>query len=241
MPIICFDGQYGAEGVGDVRDGHQLGTRRQHPLVFVHHQLAGLVDGHDSEDDALFLAEHLPGNDVGVMLHVGNDDLIAGAEVLFAERLGYGVDAVGGAAGEHDFVVIGGVEQALDLGAGTLVVVSGVLAEGMHAPVNVGVLGGVVAHQLVYDRLRLLRRCAVVEVDQRPAVDLLLQDRKIGPDFFRIETGGHLHSPLIRHSRKSGNLRGFRICQPILSAGVWIPAFAGMTMAVGYTSLFSRE
>ena len=66
----------------------------------------------------------------------------------------------------------------------------------MNATVDIGVLGGVVAHNLVYDRLGLLGRCAVVEVNQRFAIDLLLQDGEVGPNFFCIETGGHLNSLL---------------------------------------------
>ena len=90
------------------------------------------------------------------------------------------------------FVIVGGVEQALDLGPGALVVLGGVLAEGVDAAMHVGVLGAVVAHQFVDHQLRLLGRCPVVQVDQRLAVDQLLQDGEIGPDSFRIETGEHL-------------------------------------------------
>ena len=49
----------------------------------------------------------------------------------------------------------------------------------MHAAMNVGVVVLVVARDRVDHRLRLLRRGGVVEVDQRLAVNLLLENREI--------------------------------------------------------------
>ena len=182
-----------AERVGYVSDGHQLGARRQHPLVFVQQQLTGVVNGNHPQHGALFLAEHLPGDNVGVMLHVGDDNLVAFADVLASVGLSDDVDALGGAAGIDNLVVVGGVEQPAQLGPRVLVVLGSVLAQRMDAAMHVGVLGGVVADNFVYDRLGLLGSRAVVEVDQRLSVDQLSQDWEIGPNFFRIETRGHLN------------------------------------------------
>ena len=72
----------GAEGIGLVDDGHQLGAVSEQLFVLVQQQLAVVVDGDDLEVGALFLAQNLPRDDVGVMLHSRNDDFIALAYVL---------------------------------------------------------------------------------------------------------------------------------------------------------------
>ena len=96
-------------------------------------------------------------------------------------------------AGVDNLVVVGGVEQPAQLGPRVLVVLGGVLAEGVDAPMDVGILGSVVADNLVYDRLRLLGSRAIIEVDQRLSIDQLLQYGEVCPNFFRIETRGHLN------------------------------------------------
>ena len=50
-------------------------------LVLVEQDLAAVVDRHDAQHRALFGSELLPGNDVGVMLEPGDDDLVARADV----------------------------------------------------------------------------------------------------------------------------------------------------------------
>ena len=228
-----LDGQDSPKGVGDMGDGNELCAGGKHLLVLVHQELAGLVDGNDAKDDTLFLAEHLPGNDIGVVFHVGNDNFVAWPETLFPERLGDYVYAVGGTASEDDLVVIGGVEQALHLGAGTFVVLSGVLAEGVDTTVDVGVFGGVVAHQLVDYRLGLLGGGAVVEVDQRLAIDLLLQDREVRPNFFRIETGGHLNYllnlPACTQMKATG--RFLTAMDRSKRDSRWLRRFSGLTLS----------
>src|SRR5919199_5179264 len=77
----------------------------------------------------------------------------------------------------------------------------------MDAAMNVGVFIQVVAVQRIDHHLRLLARGRVVEIDQRLAMNLPLQDREIFADFTDIERAvrhpsaargeyltGHLHS-----------------------------------------------
>ena len=101
-----------AEHVGDVGDGHQLGPRPDEAFELVEQQLAGVVDGRDPETGAPLLADHLPGDDVGVVLHRRDEHLVARAEMGPAVGLGHQVDGLGGAAGEDDLLGVGGVEEA---------------------------------------------------------------------------------------------------------------------------------
>ena len=52
----------------------------------------------------LLVAEHLPGHDVRVVLQSGDQDLVAGSDILAAVGLGDQVNAFGGAAHEDDLV-----------------------------------------------------------------------------------------------------------------------------------------
>ena len=57
------------------------------------------------------LGEQLPRDDVAVVLHLGEQDLIAGLEVLACPRLRDQIDAFGRAAGENDFVCAARIEE----------------------------------------------------------------------------------------------------------------------------------
>ena len=63
-----------------------------------------VVDRRDAQLRALLGAELLPGHDVGVVLEVRDDDLVALADVAPAPGLRDEVDALGGAAHEDDLV-----------------------------------------------------------------------------------------------------------------------------------------
>ena len=62
------------------------------------------------------LGHDVPRHDVGVVLHLRDDDDVAGGEVRTAPRLGDEVEGLGGVLGEHDLVGVAGVDEAGDLG-----------------------------------------------------------------------------------------------------------------------------
>ena len=173
-------------------DGYQLGPGTQKLFVLVEQQLAVIIDGDDAQSGTALLAQDLPGDDIGVVLHGGNDDFVALSYVLAAVALGYQVDSFSGAPYEDDLTVVRGVEELPYLGPGTLVVLSGPLAQGVDPPVHVGVFRGVVPDQGVDDYLGFLAGGGTVQVDQRPAVDLLFQDREVLPDFCWVKDLGGL-------------------------------------------------
>ena len=162
-------------------DGHQLGARVQEFFVLVQEKLPVVVERGNLQDGAGLLGEDLPGDDVGVVLHPRDDYLVAFADVLAAVGLGDEVDSLGGSPDVDELVVLGGIDEAADLAAGGLVVVGGVLAEGVNAAMDVGVLGYVVVDQGVDDALGFLAGGGVVQVDQGVAVDFLVKDREVPP------------------------------------------------------------
>ena len=93
----------GAERIGNVGDTHQTRSIVDEFLKFIHDQLAAIVDGPDTQAAAFFLAEHLPGDNVRVMFHRGNQDFVPGGDVLAPISLRDQIDAFGRAAHIDNF------------------------------------------------------------------------------------------------------------------------------------------
>src|SRR5581483_5161302 len=110
---------------------------------------------------------HLPRHDVRVMFHLGDEDLVAWADARAAERGRNEVDGFRRAADEYDFARVGGVEEPPYAFARRIVGLGGFDAERVDAAMDVRVFLGVVPHQTIDDRLRLLRGRGVVEIDER--------------------------------------------------------------------------
>ena len=111
-----------------MRDGDQARAGVQELFKFLQDQLAPVVDRGHAQDGILLVAQHLPGNDVGVMLHGGDQDFVAGLHVLPAVGLRDQVDALRGPAHEDDLPRIGGVQESLDLDPRAFVRFRGALA-----------------------------------------------------------------------------------------------------------------
>ena len=140
--------------------------------------------------DAALGGELVPGDDVGVVLHVCEHDDVAGGEVGPTPRVDDEVERLGGVLGEHDLVGVAGVDEAGDLGPSGLVGVGGIGGEAVGTAVDRGVAGlGELAHG-VDDALRLLRRVGRVEVVDRGAVELALEQRELRLDGGGVELGG---------------------------------------------------
>ena len=60
-------------------------------------------------------SDQLPWDDIGVVLHHGECDAVAAAEVIEPPAIGDGVDARRRAPGEHQFLGCGGVDEGGDL------------------------------------------------------------------------------------------------------------------------------
>ena len=129
-----------AEHVGDVGDRDELGPLADQRLELVEKELASVADRCNPQLCASPLADHLPGDDVRVVLHLGDEDLVALAEMGRAIGLGNQVDRPGGAGGKDDLLTLGGVEEALRFDASALVGLGRALGEVVHAPVHVGVV-----------------------------------------------------------------------------------------------------
>ena len=96
-----------------MNDRHEFRARAEEPLELVQLQLSRVVDRNDTQARARLFAQQLPGNNVGVMLHFGDHDLITGPYMLPAVRLRYQVDTLGRVTGEDNFSRLGRMHELL--------------------------------------------------------------------------------------------------------------------------------
>ena len=121
-----------------------------------------------------------------MVLHLGGDDAVARVDVGHRPRERHEVDGLGRVADEDDVLDGRRVDERRHLAARLLVGVGRFHAEGVDSPVDVRVVALVVVHERLNHRARLLRGGGVVEVDQRLAVHLSLQDGKIVADTRKV-------------------------------------------------------
>src|SRR5262249_53908551 len=139
---------------------------------------------------------HLPWHEVGVMLHVRDQDLVAGPEGA-SDRFGDDRDRVGGAPREHDLFASAGADEPLHAIARNLVQLRCLLTQRVDRAMHVGVRRLVVARHRLDDAAGLLTRRRGIEVDERPPVDHPLEDRKITSRLFVERHANALASTLI--------------------------------------------
>ena len=116
-------------------------------LIFIHDQLAVMVDRNHPQLGADLLAQHLPGHDVGMMLHRRDDDLVAGLEKRPAVTLRHQIDRLGGAAHEDNLLIRPSIDEAAQFAARRLVGRRGALAQMVHAAVDIGILSPIIIGQ----------------------------------------------------------------------------------------------
>jgi hypothetical protein len=141
---------------------------------------------HIAQGEAELVAQDLPGHDVGVVLHLGDEHLVARAQIGATPGVGHQVDALRRAAGEDHLAAVGRVDEAGDLLPRALEGRGGFLAQRVHPAVNVGIVAPVVVVHGLDHRHRLLAARRIVQVDQRRAAGhRALEDGEILPNQLR--------------------------------------------------------
>ena len=136
------DGIHGAERVRDVRDGDEPRARTDAALELIEQQLAAVVDRRDDEARAARVARHLPRHQVRVVLHRGDQDLVAGSDARAGEARGDQVDRLGGAAQQDHFAHVGRIQQPAHGFATALVRSRRALGQFVDGAVHAGVAVG---------------------------------------------------------------------------------------------------
>src|SRR5262245_49782131 len=93
-----FDRIHCAQRVGDVSQSYQSGPLIEQRCVLVEKELASVVAWHDAKPAALLVAQHLPGDDVGMVFQLRQDDLVTVPEESAREAMHYQIDRIRRAA-----------------------------------------------------------------------------------------------------------------------------------------------
>ena len=148
---------------------------------------------------------------------VTSDD-VAGPEIVEAPGVGDEIDALGCAVGEDQLARLRRVHEARDLLASAFVFGGRHLRERVDAAMDVRVRGLVERAELVEHLARLVRAHRRVEVGERLAPDLLLEDREVRAELARVQLRLRRHGhPVIVPGGSSGS--GPRPGLPLPSSG----------------------
>ena len=142
-----------------------------------------VVDRQIAQLEAQLLGEDEPGNEVGVVLHLGEQDRVPLPEMVAPPRLCDQVERLGGVLGEDDLAPgHRRADEAADLGPGLGEQPVGLLGDGVEAAMDVGIARLVVRIHRLEDGAGLLRRGRGVQIDQAGALTGTVEDRKVGPE-----------------------------------------------------------
>lgn len=142
-------------------------------------QISILVDRKDFQDGALAGTEHLPGNNIGMVLGLRYDDLVAGMDKRFAEGKSDQVDGCGRTGSEYDFRPVLRMEKILDGIPRLLVRLRRLCRNMMDGTVEVGIAGFGQGNPAIDHLGRTLDSRCIVEINQRLSVYPGGQDREM--------------------------------------------------------------
>src|ERR1700730_9538052 len=109
------------------------------------------------------------------MLHRGDYYFVSGANVRSTVGVSDKIDRFSRAANKDYLLRMRGIEEPLRLCPSFFILPGRTLAQEMHATVNVRIVSGVVVSCCFNDRGGLLTGRGIVQIDERLAVDGLLQ------------------------------------------------------------------
>ena len=131
------------------------------------------------------LTNDLPRNQVGVVLHHRNDDLVIRSETL-TQGVRAQIKSFRRVRQSHHFLRARRPDKTREAFPPTLISLGGLQPELVHGPCNVGVVTRVVLAQSVNDNLGFLGSVSRVEVRQRVIPHPGGQDGKVFPDLLDV-------------------------------------------------------
>ena len=179
-----------AEDVGHVCKRDQLRAASQEGAINVEVEQAILGHGDEFQLDAAFRLKHVPGDQVRVVFHLGQDDEVARLEVGARPRVSYEIDRLGGIARVDDLTRRSGVDELCDLLARAFIHGRGFLGQSVNTAMDVGVRAAIEVVHGLDDGQRLLAGGRGIEIDHaHTRLGFTLEDGKVFADLFDVE--GH--------------------------------------------------
>jgi hypothetical protein len=172
-----------------VRDGDESRSLAERALECGQIERAVLEDRCDAQPRPALFAQHLPRYDVGVVLHLGDEHLVARAQVRSAPAGGDQVDRLGGVADEHDLARLASAQEARDALACGFVALRRERRELVHAAMDVRVRVARELRHRVDHRARLLGARARVEIGEALPVRGALEHGEVAANLRDVERG----------------------------------------------------
>jgi hypothetical protein len=208
-----LDGCQRAENVAHRSEGKDLCSVEK-PGQGCEVELAVGGEGHPTQFEPALGGEHVPRDDVGVVLHVREDNRVTRTKVGRTPRVRHKVQRLGGVLGEDDFVHFRGVDEPAYRGPRRLERVGGLGGKLVRAAVDRRVRSFHESRHRIDDLSRLLRRVRGVEIDDGLAVDFALEKGEIFLDDDGVEA--HRGTPAFSGTPRSPTSRARRRfpCRP---------------------------
>ena len=166
---------FAAQDVGNLRNGDDLRLVGEELLHLFQVQPPVRLALHELELRAGLLTDHLPRQQIAVVLHDGHQHLVPRLDAAQAVAVGDKVQALGGVAGEDDLLGALGADERPHRLARILIDPRGLHAQRVQAAQGIGIVLAVKLCFRVDDALRALRRGRVIEIGDADVA----QQRKI--------------------------------------------------------------
>ncbi|AEW73302.1 hypothetical protein EcWSU1_01864 [Enterobacter ludwigii] len=178
----------GSQHVRNLGHGHQPRTRIQQRVELLKLEGAINIQWDHPQLRTDTLTEHLPRHDIGMVLHLGDDDVIPRVDLRVAPAVGNKVDPLGGTTHKHQFLWRACIEESGDLGTHIFHTLGRLRTHGVDTPVHGGITVAV-EFRFRFDHLiRFLRAGRTVQIRQGQTVHFTGQNRKICPYFLYGKT-----------------------------------------------------
>ena len=168
-----------AQRIRCLRDGHHAGTLVQKRIQLLGHQATPIVKGQNTNLSTTSLGHSLPRHDIGVVLHLADNNVIALVQEPFAPGIGYGIDRSGSTRSKDNLLARCGTNECAHALTSLLVELGSLRRELMHTTMYIGILLAVQTIHRLDNALGLLCRCTTIEIDERLAVYRALQNGEI--------------------------------------------------------------
>ena len=145
---------------------HKARLAVQQVLVDIQPEVAIFIKGNHMIVSSTALAQHLPGDKIRMMIHHCKNHFIARVNEHLSKRIRHQVNGFCCAACEDDFVLMFGVDVALHGSAGGFMCFCSQVREVMCSAMDIAVIAGVIIHDRIDHRLRLLGCGGIVQVNQ---------------------------------------------------------------------------
>ena len=172
--------------IGYMRHADNLCTLGKQLFVLIQQKLASVIHRNDFNGNPPLGSQQLPGNDIAVMLHNGENHLIPLLHKLFTEAGHKQIDTFRRTAGKDDFIRTAGIDKLPHRLTRRLVQLRSLLRKEMHTTMHIGVDRIVLVRNGVHHLTGLLRSRTVIKVNQRLTIYLTGKYRKISSYLLKV-------------------------------------------------------